>query len=136
MDKELQRRLLDLLRPSPFGIEVGSDLSMPAWDNLSTLYFPMQHVLGLFAGVQVVLGATGPELADRLGLSQDSPHREGRAVRFFVPGVSGEDVAVRTMQTAAPFDTLDVRGRYLTLTVPAQGQPWRRVVTGLMPARR
>lgn len=136
MDKDTQRRLLDLLRPNPFGMEVGNDLPMPAWGNLSGLYFPMQQVLGLFGGVQVVLGCCGPALADRLGLPPDSPHRQGRAVRFFVPGVQGEDVALSIMKTAAPFDTLDVRGRYLSLTVPAQGQPWRRVVTGLQEVRQ
>lgn len=136
MDKDNQRRLLDLLRPSPFGVEMGHDIPLPAWDNLGALYAPLQHVLGLFAGVQVVLGVAGPALADRLGLPPDSPHREGRAMRFFVPGVAGEDVARRLLQTRVSFDTLTVGGRYLTLTVPAQGQPWRRVVAGLLEARR
>ncbi len=109
---------------------------MSVWDNMAALYVPLQHMLGLFGGLQVVLGATGPALADKLGLPPDSPHRGGRALRFYVPGVAGEEVALKLMQTKVAFDTLAVQGRYLTLTVPAQGQPWRREVSGLLGGRR
>jgi hypothetical protein len=136
MDKDTQRRLHDLLRPSPFGLEVSNELPPDTLHNLCYLYGPLQHALGLFGGLQLVLGCCGPALADRLGLPPDSLHREGRAMRFFVPGVGGETVAQQMMQAKVTFDTLAVWGRYLTLTVPAQGQPWRREVSGLLGARR